>query len=49
VQKQRIAAWMKDLKVEELDCGHWIQLEKLERSLPRGWRSFRARLIVLHM
>ena len=28
VQEQLARQWVKDLKVETLDCGHWVQLEK---------------------
>ena len=27
VQKEATAKWAKQLRVEELSCGHWVQLE----------------------
>ena len=30
MQEQRQREWAKTTKVEVLDCGHWIQLEKRE-------------------
>ena len=29
--RQSTAKWVKDVRVEELDCGHWIQLEEADR------------------
>ena len=31
MQRQVAASWVKQLRVEELSCGHWVQLEMPER------------------
>jgi soluble epoxide hydrolase/lipid-phosphate phosphatase len=42
--KQATAMWVKDLRIEELDCGHWIQLEMPEKlnALLEGFAGERA-------
>jgi soluble epoxide hydrolase / lipid-phosphate phosphatase len=31
IQKQGTATWVKQLRVEEFSCGHWVQLEMPEK------------------
>jgi soluble epoxide hydrolase/lipid-phosphate phosphatase len=31
IHKQGTVQWVKKLKVEELSCGHWVQLEMPEK------------------
>lgn len=31
MQEPGMAPWVKDLRIERLKCGHWVQLEEKER------------------